>query len=163
LATPVSLSIFSDTVFKALLSLCQAAILIGMSGLAPYLAGHCARIGMGDAMASMPGMWHGHSDIGGQSDRGARALESAGVLGREAGAPVHGPRHAPASAPHRHGCCGCLGPCATGGFAGLPSSACVAVAGPQRVAALPTWAPARALHAATRLLPFANGPPNHLG
>jgi len=127
-------------VLKALVGLCQAAILIGMSGIAPCAAGHCARHAMGGAMASMPGMSHGQADDSGQADH-----------------------HAPPSGPHQHGCCGCLGPCASGGLLGLPASASPALVGPLPVAASAMSLDARAVHTSPRLLPFANGPPHHFG
>ena len=132
--------------FKSLVCLFQAAILVGMTGFAPYVAGHCAlRPAAMPAMASMPGMDHGPAD-GGQAVQGGRA---------------------PSSAPHQHqnhhGCCGCMGPCASGGLLALPASAPVAGIGALRVAAAATTVEAHAGYPSPRLLPFANGPPHHLG
>ena len=117
---------------KSILALCQAGLLVGMTGFAPFVAGSCA-IGA----SGMPAMaMHG-------------------------GMPMSG--HAPATQHAHHGCCGCLGPCAGNGLAALPTPE-AAVDVPVPPSALPAPAAAqRPEDAGPRLLPFANGPPSHLG
>ncbi len=117
---------------RTILGLFQAALLVGMTGIAPYVAGRCA-LGPSEAPA----------------------------VAMHAGMPMGG--HAPASPHAHHGCCGCMGPCAGNGLAALPVFAPVALF-PTCPEALPAPAAAqRPVEPGRRLLPFANGPPSHLG
>ena len=121
-----------------LAGLCLAALLVGLTGFAPYAAGRCAL--RGDAM---PGM---------ASDAGmAMGCVPSGTSG-----------HGQAPAPHR--CCGgCLGPCSGTGLAALP--ALVSHAFMAHPAARRAASPERQAPVLPRfpLLPFANGPPTLLG
>ena len=117
--------------FKTILGLCQAALLVGMTGFAPYVAGRCAL-----GASGMPGM------------------------AMHAGMPMGG--HTPTSPHAHHGCCGCLGPCAGNGLAALPASVALFVTAPLPAPVSPK-ATRRPDEPVRHLLPFANGPPSHLG
>lgn len=153
---------------KPFAGLLQAAILAGMTGFAPYVAGHCALRG-----AAIPGLAaHGGMAMAAS----ARMAMESGRSGRPGQEPVarqpapsvDGGVPAPAGRPpashhHGHGCCGCLGPCAECGLAALPAADTAALASPATSEGLvPTFGP-RPAGSGARLLPFANGPPSLLG
>lgn len=123
---------------KRLPGLCLAALLVGLTGFAPYAGGQCAL--RGDAM---PGMaTHAGMAMG-------------GVHGGIAG---HGQAQG-----HLRCCGGCLDPCSGAGLAALPAvvSHAFAALPAARRAALP--APRTPDLPRFPLLPFANGPPSLLG
>ena len=129
---------------KRTIRLCLAAVLAGMTGIAPYVAGRCV-LGTSERPATS-----GMADMADMAAGG--------------GMPTPDGATAPGHCGHgHHGCCGCLGPCAGTGFA-APPVADTRVALPVAPQAVPS-APAErgTAERAARLLPFANGPPSHLG
>jgi hypothetical protein len=150
-------------VFKSLLGFTQAAILVGMSGIAPYAAVPCARHGSGDAMAPMRGMEHGPAGRAVPAGGSARAGHNDGAPVRDAELPAQGTSPGRSSAPHRHSCCGCLGPCASGGAIALQAARSAGIVDPLGAATSATAFVAGVRSDSPRLLPFPNAPPPRLG
>ena len=136
---------------KTVAALVLAVLVAGMTGTAPFVGGRC------DAgVSAMPGMGTPSMGMGGPHADAERAAGSAGGAD-------HGPAPAPAPPPGHHGCCCCLGPCASCVVVGPPASSVVAFPMAVRVWALASAAMPGTGDAARRLLPFANGPPSLLG